>query len=53
MTLEQAVVSVVTILYGIVGISYALKGNLPWALVWISYSMANIGLIWAASSAHR
>lgn len=53
MTLEQVVVSIVTVLYGIVGVSYALKGNLPWALVWISYSMANIGLIWAASSHHR
>ena len=53
MTLEQVVVAIVTVLYGIVGISYALKGNLPWALVWFSYSMANVGLIWSASSHYR
>ena len=53
MTLEQVFVSVVTVLYGIVGISYAIKGNFPWALVWISYAMANVGLLWAASASTR
>lgn len=53
MTLEQAFVAIVTVMYGIVGISYAVKGNLPWSLVWISYASANIGLLWAAYAPHR
>lgn len=36
------------IAYLSVGVSYLLKGNKPWALVWFSYGTANIGLIWAA-----
>lgn len=49
MRFEQYIVGVVTLLYASVGIAYALKGNTPWALVWLSYASANVGLIWAAS----
>jgi hypothetical protein len=52
MGFEQIIVAVVMVLYAIVGISYALKGDFPWALVWLSYAMANVGLMWAASSNH-
>jgi len=49
MTFENIIVAIVMLLYATVGISYALKGNGPWALVWISYAAANLGLIWAAA----
>ena len=35
------------ICYLIVGISFVLKGDYPWSLVWFSYSTANLGLILA------
>jgi hypothetical protein len=49
MSFEQFVVAMAMVLYAVVGISYALKGNIPWALVWMSYATANAGLIWAES----
>ena len=52
MGFEQTIVAVVMVLYAIVGVSYAIKGDFPWALVWFSYAMANVGLMWAASSNH-
>ena len=36
------------ILYLIVGIGYALKKEYAWSLVWVSYALANVGLVWAA-----
>jgi hypothetical protein len=45
---ESHIVGVVTVLYAIVGLSYAMNGKFPWALTWIAYAMANVGLIWAA-----
>jgi len=33
--------------YIVVGTSYLLKGNLPWAITWLSYGAANVGLILA------
>lgn len=50
MSFEQIVVGAAMVLYAMVGVSYAVKGELPWALVWFSYASANIGLIWAAKS---
>lgn len=35
----------VGVLYSAVALSYMIKGDLPWALVWASYAMANVGLI--------
>ena len=52
MGFELTIVAVVMVLYAIVGVSYAIKGDFPWALVWFSYAMANVGLMWAASSNH-
>lgn len=46
---EGYIVGVVMVLYALVGISYLIKGDYPWALTWLSYSLANVGLIWAAS----
>lgn len=36
------------VLYAVVGVSYALRGETAWALVWLSYATANAGLMWAA-----
>jgi hypothetical protein len=36
---------VVTFLYASAGISYLLKKEYAWALVWFSYAMANVGLV--------
>ena len=36
------------ILYGVVGIGYLLKKDNAWCLVWISYALANVGLVLAA-----
>ena len=38
------------ILYAIVGIGYFIKKDYPWSLVWISYALANLGLVLAASA---
>ena len=35
-------------LYALVGIGYGLKEDWPWCLVWMSYALANIGLVLAA-----
>ncbi len=48
MIFEQAIVLAAMFLYTAAGTSYALKGDAPWALVYLSYAAANAGLIWAA-----
>lgn len=50
MSFEQIVVGIAMVLYAMVGVSYTIKGDMPWALVWFSYATANVGLIWAAKS---
>jgi hypothetical protein len=45
MNFETIIVGIVAILYATVGVSYALKGNYHWAIVWASYASANFGLI--------
>lgn len=47
MNFQQIVVLAAMLLYTAAGASYALKGNAPWALVYLSYAAANAGLIWA------
>jgi hypothetical protein len=44
MSFEQIVVGLAMVLYA----AYAMKGETAWALVWLSYATANVGLIWAA-----
>ena len=36
------------LLYLLVGIGYGIKKEWAWCLVWISYALANFGLVWAA-----
>ena len=49
LTLENIVVGMCMIGYILVGSSFLYKGNVPWAITWLSYGMANVGLIWAQS----
>lgn len=53
MTYETIVISITAVLYFTVGISYLLKGNVPWAIVWGAYSAANFGLIWASLTPNK
>jgi hypothetical protein len=46
--LLKALPIVSAILYLIVGVGYAYKREYAWCLVWTSYALANIGLVWAA-----
>ena len=50
MSFEQFIVLTSMLLYTAAGASYAIKGDMPWALVYISYAAANAGLIWAEGS---
>lgn len=40
---------VVMVLYAITGIAYLYKKNYPFAIVWLAYSLANLGLILAGN----
>lgn len=48
MNFESLVVATSAFLYFCVSASYFLKGRYEWSFVWLSYSMANIGLILAS-----
>lgn len=48
MNYESIVIAVSAVLYFSVSVSYFLKKQYEWSFVWLSYSMANIGLILAA-----
>ena len=37
--------SIVAVLYSVVGVCYVLKKDYAWAIVWLSYALANVGLI--------
>ena len=37
--------SVVGALYSVVGICYIIKKDYAWAMIWLAYATANIGLI--------
>jgi hypothetical protein len=49
LNLENIVVFGVFVLYTIVSISHAIKGNYAWASVWGGYAVANVGLLIAQS----
>ena len=42
---EEWVVAISAILYASVGVSFFLKKEYSWAMVWLAYSLANVGLI--------
>ena len=48
MNFEQIVISISGVLYFSVAVSYFLKQQYAWAMVWFAYSMANVGLMLAA-----
>ncbi len=39
------------VLYAVVGVGYFIRKDYAWALVWISYALANLGLVLAAAKA--
>ena len=44
-TFIAVVPMIVGVLYAAVGIAYIFKQDYSWALVWLSYALANAGLI--------
>lgn len=45
MNFESYVIGAAFLLYFVVGISFALKSNWAWTLVYMSYAMSNLGLM--------
>jgi len=46
--LVKALPLIAAVLYFIVGVGYGIKKEWAWCLVWISYALANVGLVLAA-----
>lgn len=44
-----AMPAIVGVLYALTGFGYLWRREYGWAIVWISYGLANVGLIMAAS----
>tara|TARA_Y100001951_G_C11139657_1_gene182896 strand:- start:34 stop:201 length:168 start_codon:yes stop_codon:yes gene_type:complete len=41
----EIVTAITCVLYASAGISYLLKREYAWAMVWFSYAMGNVGLV--------
>ena len=48
--LVKALPLISAVLYTIVGVGYGIRKEWAWCLVWISYALANVGLVLAAMS---
>jgi hypothetical protein len=46
--MNSALLAIVTAIYFGVAVSFLLEGKAPWALVFLAYAAANVGLIWAS-----
>ena len=46
--LVKALPLISALLYFVVGVGYGIKKEWAWSLVWMSYALANVGLVWAA-----
>ena len=46
--LVKALPLIAAVLYFIVGVGYGMKKDYAWCMVWISYALANVGLVLAA-----
>jgi hypothetical protein len=46
--LVKACPLIAAVLYATVAVGYGMKKEYAWCLVWLSYSLANIGLVLAA-----
>ena len=44
---------IAAVLYTVVGIGYGIKKEWAWSLVWISYALANVGLVLAAITGEK
>ena len=47
--LVKACPLIAAVLYATVGVGYIVRKDYAWGMVWISYSLANVGLVLAAS----
>jgi len=48
MNFESYVIGAAFLLYFFVGVSFACKGNWAWTMVYMSYAMSNLGLMFVA-----
>lgn len=48
--MSTGLVVVVTAIYATIGVMQLFKGQSGFALMWGSYAMANVGLIWAGGA---
>ncbi len=46
--LVKALPLIAAVLYFIVGVGYGIKKEWAWCLVWVSYALANVGLVLTA-----
>ena len=44
---------IAAVLYFIIAIGYGIKKDYAWCLVWMSYALANVGLVMAAHQAAK
>ena len=51
--LVKALPLIAAVLYTVVGIGYGIKKEWAWCLVWISYALANVGLVLAAITGEK
>jgi hypothetical protein len=51
--LVKALPLIAAVLYTVVGIGYGIKKEWAWSLVWISYALANVGLVLAAITGEK
>jgi hypothetical protein len=42
--------AIVGVLYGLTGLGYLYQRQYGWALMWLSYAMANVGIIIASQN---
>jgi hypothetical protein len=47
MTLERLLPLIVAVLYAITAIGLFRKGEVPMAVMWLCYSVANVAVVWA------
>lgn len=45
MNFEHSVICIAAFLYAAVAVSFLLKGQYAWCMIWLCYSLANFGLM--------
>lgn len=49
MTLERLLPLIVAVLYALTAMSYVSKRDWPMAVLWFSYSVGNVAIVWACA----